>query len=289
MDNKDFVILKTLYEEKNITHTAKKLFMTQPALSDRLKRLENEFGCTLFIRQSRGIIFTSEGELLYKYCLRSLTDYEKTKNLLLSNTSVPKGVLTIGCSNVFAKYRMPKILSEFKKLYPDIEINMRSGYSTERYKDFLEGNIHICIARGDHNWTEQKQMLWEEPLCLLTSQDINFTDLPTLPYIHYKTDSILQGVLDDWWYAHFQKPPRTTIEVDAMDTALKLVQNHLGYTLLSQSCAQDTPTIKTIPLYMPIGTPLMRKTWIYYRNNYIHFKTIKAFVNFIIQHECSSP
>ena len=61
MDNKDILLLKTLYEEKNITHTAKRLFLSQPALTDRLKRLEAEFGCTLFLRQPRGIQFTSEG------------------------------------------------------------------------------------------------------------------------------------------------------------------------------------------------------------------------------------
>ena len=54
MDNKDILLLKTLYEEKNITHTAKRLFLSQPALTDRLKRLEAEFGCTLFLRQPRG-------------------------------------------------------------------------------------------------------------------------------------------------------------------------------------------------------------------------------------------
>ena len=51
MDDKDFLLIKTLYEEQNITHTAKKLFISQPAISDRLKRLEAEFGCQLFIRQ----------------------------------------------------------------------------------------------------------------------------------------------------------------------------------------------------------------------------------------------
>ena len=67
MDDKDFLLIKTLYEEQNITHTAKKLFISQPAISDRLKRLEAEFGCQLFIRQPRGILFTSQGEMLVQY------------------------------------------------------------------------------------------------------------------------------------------------------------------------------------------------------------------------------
>lgn len=286
MDDKDFILLKTLYEEKNITHTAKRLYMSQPALSDRLKKLEQEFGCTLFIRQPRGITFTSEGELLCRYFNHALTDYHRIREILAargSDGNSIKGILKIGCSNVFAKYHMPKLLSEFKKAYPDIEINLRSGYSHNRYKDFLEGEIHICIARGDHNWSEQKSLLWQEPLCLFTKTPLELKDLPSAPYIHYKTDPILQSVLDDWWYAHFQKPPRTTIEVDAMDTALKLVQQNLGYTLLSKSCGRDTPDILAIPLHLPNREPLLRNTYMYYRNNYKHLSSVKAFVDFINQ------
>ena len=62
------------------------------------------------------------------------------------------------CSNVFAKYHMPSLLSEFKKKYPAIDISLKSGFSTNRYKDFLEGRFHVCIIRGEHNWSEHKKM-----------------------------------------------------------------------------------------------------------------------------------
>ena len=77
-DDKDFLLIKTLYEEQNITHTAKKLFISQPAISDRLKRLEAEFGCQLFIRQPRGILFTSQGEMLVQYVNEADERYQKS-------------------------------------------------------------------------------------------------------------------------------------------------------------------------------------------------------------------
>lgn len=285
MDNKDFILIKILYDEKNITHTAKRLFISQPALSDRLKKLENEFGCTLFIRQPRGILFSSEGEILYKYFNHAYSEYQRMKDILSSKNASTRGVLKIGCSNVFAKYHMPKLLSRFTQLYPDIEINMKSGYSYNRYKDFLEGALHVCIVRGDHNWGEQKHLLLQEPLCLFTKMPLDISKLPNLPYIHYKTDPLLQNVLDEWWYAHYQKPPKTIIEVDAMDTALKLVSQNLGFTLLSQSCGKDTPDILSIPLYLPNGEPLLRKTWLYYRNNYTYLNTVKLFIDFTLQYK----
>ncbi|MCI7195689.1 MAG: LysR family transcriptional regulator, partial [Acidaminococcus fermentans] len=115
MDNKDILLLKTLYEEKNITHTAKRLFLSQPALTDRLKRLEAEFGCTLFLRQPRGIQFTSEGELLYRFFLQMESSYQKIRDSLSDARIHPAGTLSIACSNVFAKYHMPRILTQFRK------------------------------------------------------------------------------------------------------------------------------------------------------------------------------
>ena len=129
MDNKDILLLKTLYEEKNITHTAKRLFLSQPALTDRLKRLEAEFGCTLFLRQPRGIQFTSEGELLYRFFLQMESSYQKIRDSLSDARIHPAGTLSIACSNVFAKYHMPRILTQFRKTYPRIEIHMKSGFS----------------------------------------------------------------------------------------------------------------------------------------------------------------
>ena len=76
MDDKDFVLLKTLYEEKNITHTAKRLFMSQPALSDRLKKLEQEFGCTLFIHSEPNILADNE-QCGYYYRLLNIEILDK--------------------------------------------------------------------------------------------------------------------------------------------------------------------------------------------------------------------
>lgn len=281
MNEKDLLLIKTLFEEKNITHTAKRLFISQPAISDRLHKLETELNCSLIVRQPRGISFTSEGELLYQYAIRHLQDYDQLKATLSSDRSTTRGVLKIGCSNIFSKYKLPPLLSKFIELYPEVDVSMRSGYSHNRFKDFLEGNIHVCIARGEHNWQENKTLLWEEPLCLFSKYPPDWNQIPNMPYIHYITDPMLQNVLDEWWYSLFKTPPKTIIEVDAMDTALKLVQQNLGYTLLSQSCTIDTPDLLASPLYYKSGQPVLRSTYMYYRNNYEQFAATKAFVDFI--------
>ncbi len=281
MDSKDILLLKTLYEEKNITHTARRLFISQPAITDRLKRMEAEFGTTLFIRQPRGIQFTSAGELVHQYCLRTEKDYRQVRAALEGLTTHPGGTLSIGCSNVFAKYHMPRLLSQFQKTCPQIQIHLQSGFTHNLYRDFLQGKFQVCIVRGDHNWTEERKFLWQDALCLFSRNPVDLERLPEYPYIHYVTDPLLQDVLDDWWYSHYRETPRAIIVTDAMDTAMKMVQQGLGFTLLSQSCGQDAPDIRPVPLTQSDGSPLMRKTWLYYRKDYQLVSSIKAFVEFM--------
>ena len=281
MDDKDLQIIKVLHEEKNITHTAKRLFMSQPSLSDRLKKLENELGRTLFIRQPRGLVFTDHGERLYQYAQTTLDNYQQLKADLSSENTRISGRLLMGCSNIFANYHMPQLLSQFKDQYPDIDISMSSGYSQQQYKKLLSDSLHICISRGDHNWNECKHLIWREPLCVISQEPIELTSLPDAPYIHYTTDANLQEILEEWWYSHFNKPPRTTITVDSMDTAIRLAKENLGYTLLSQSCLQDAPHLHWEPLHTPKGEPILRDTWMYYRKCYENLGPVKAFVDFM--------
>ena len=114
MDTKDCTILKTLAEENNITYAARRLFMTQPALSERIKKLEKEFNCPIINRQARGVEFTYQGQRLVRYAEDLLNSYTSVRQELLAMGSEPRGTLNLGCSNVFAKYHIPHILSTFK-------------------------------------------------------------------------------------------------------------------------------------------------------------------------------
>ena len=62
MDEKDYELLLELYEQKNITKVAQKLFLTQPAISKRIQKMEEELQCQLFLRSIKGVLFTPAGE-----------------------------------------------------------------------------------------------------------------------------------------------------------------------------------------------------------------------------------
>ena len=283
MNSSDIDLFKTLYEEKNITHTAKRLFISQPALSHRLRNLEKEFDCTLVLRQPRGITFTPEGERLYRLLPpagKGLPGHPGGAFLL----PVPAGRLHIHrLLQRIQQIPYAQAAEPVQGVYPQVEIHLRSGFSQHLYRDFREGKFQLCIVRGDRNWEEEKTLFVAGPhLCLQqgTPGPDKAAQFPLHPLHH---GPAMQDLLDDWWYAHFSQPPMTTIETDAMDTSLKMVQQGLGFTFLTQSCGQDTPGLQAQILTDSKGNPLIRETWLYYRKDYTKLSGLKAFIDFITQ------
>ncbi|MCF0154544.1 MAG: LysR family transcriptional regulator [Veillonella sp.] len=281
MNHKDLVLYKTLFEEKNITHTAKRLFLSQPSISDRIKKLEQEFNCSLIIREARGIQFTQKGEQLYEYCLRSLKEYEEIREQLQLETAQVRGTLEIVASNIFARYLLPTLLKDFHQVAPYVKVAVKTGFSHNLYRMFLEGKYPIAIVRGDHNWSEHSIKLWEEPLCVFNKEEFEISELADMPYIRYTTDPALLNIFEEWWYANFKTRPNTIIEVDNIDMCMKLVQEGLGFTLLSHTVRFDHPEFYHKHLKDSEGKDIMLESWICYRNNYESLDHVKAFIDFM--------
>jgi len=284
MNNHDWLFLKTLGEELNLTKASKKLFIAQPTMTEKIKKLEQEFDCQLIIRQPRGIALTSEGEILVQYAKNALKEYYAMKDSMASmHKDELRGFLRIGCSNVFAKYHLPKLIVDFHKLYPKVEISFKSGFSTNLYQDFLRGECQAVIIRGDRLWSEAKYLLWQEPLCIFSATPLDLDKLPEQPYIHYNTDPGLQNVYDDWWFGRYHRKPYTITTNDAMDTVMKMVDGKVGYTILSDSCGSEYPHLYKYPLTSPTGKIIYRKTWLYHRNNYKAISVLKTFIEFLLK------
>jgi DNA-binding transcriptional LysR family regulator len=281
MDDKDFVLLKTLYKEKNITHTAKRLFISQPAISDRLKRLEAEFGCQLFIRQPRGIVFTPQGEVLMRFIDQTNDGYRRVKNMISSPVGETFGSLTIACSEFVTRYELPQLLSGFTKENPGVEVSVRSGIGSTCYGDFLKGKFDVCIIHSDFNWAEEKRKIWSSNLCLFSKDPIPLDKLPQTPCIHCISNTALRSLTDNWWYSKFREKPRTRIETASMDSAIKMIQEGLGFSLLPEICAKEVPDLCVTPIQTVKGEPVSYDAWMYYRSQYQLNKGMQLFIEYV--------
>lgn len=286
MDDKDWLILKTIAEEKNITKAADRLYISQPALTYRLRNLENEFGAKLVSRHPNGVNLTPQGEYLLSYTVEMLLRLNKAKEHIKNMENKVQGTLRLGSSSVFAHYELPPILKNFLELYPDVEISLKTGLSRRINRMLQKEEVSIAIIRGDYHWPEEKFLLREEPICLVSSSPIEFRELPHRPQVSYLTDSSLEPMVHEWWRESFSQPPRITMEVDSMDTCRQMVLHGLGWAILPAiGLGSNQGDLFTRELFWRNGNPLLRRTWLMFPKASLELSSVRAFAEFL-KHGC---
>ena len=115
-------IFIAVHDELNMTAAANKLFMTQPAVSQAIKELEDYYGVLLFERLSRRLYVTESGEILYQYATHIIKLFDKLEDNLKENAFQQE--LTIGANYTVGVALVHKYIEEFKNLYPDAKIRV---------------------------------------------------------------------------------------------------------------------------------------------------------------------
>lgn len=281
MDEKDWLLLKTLYEEKSITRAASMLFISQPALSTRLQKIEIRFNAQVVIRSKNGVRFTPEGEYLVKRAYNILKDMTAFEEDINNMRSTPTGTLRIGASNFFTKYLLPELLRRFKESYPAIEFQVSTGWSRDLVRSIYNGDVHIGFIRGNHSWIGEKHLLFEEEMCVVYKKKFTIENLPQIPLIQYQNDPSNQFLLDTWWSENFSIPPHIGMEVDRVDTCREMVCKGLGYGFLPSTILQEDQELYREKIIYKNGDPLIRSTWMFYQADALQLKLVEIFVDFI--------
>ncbi|MBL4938218.1 LysR family transcriptional regulator [Clostridium sp. YIM B02515] len=281
MDNRDWLILKLLYEKKNISKTALSLYISQPALTNRLQQLEKEFGVQIVLRERRGVSFTPEGEYLVKYAEEMLLRLDRVKENISNMKDGVSGTLRLGASKFMMKHKLPRILKLFKENYPNVEFKIVTGWSRDVFNLIYNQDVHIGFVRGDYNWPDSRHLLFEENICVVSKSMIDMKALPKLPRIEYKTDYLFKSILDNWWSENYSAPPLVSIEVDQVDTCREMVINDLGYAIMHDIVVKETDDLHRINITDKDGEPILRRTWMFYHEDLLKLNLVKAFVDFI--------
>lgn len=281
MDEKDWLIITTVYEEKNITKAANKLFTSQPAITYRLNQLEEEVGVRLIWRDKKGIKFTPQGEYIVKYAKEMLVKLQQTKDHLLNTTEESAGMIRLGVSSNYARFILPDVLKEFSEKYSNIQFKVFTGWSYEVLKEIEQDNIALGIVRGDIYWQNNKVLLNRESLCIISKDPIDLTGLPQEPRIVFKTDPKLQQIMDSWWYSNYSQPPAINMEIDNIETCTKLVSRGLGYAIVPELAVADMTDLHKVVLKDGNEQPLNRPTWLIYKETEVLYPAVQNFIDFL--------
>ncbi|MCI9378277.1 MAG: LysR family transcriptional regulator [Eubacterium sp.] len=130
----------------NISKAAKELYISQPAISKSIQKLEDGLGCTLFVRSSRGVMLTEEGELFYSYVKSAFETLSQGEKKLHRSIELGIGYLKIGVSSTLCKYLLLPYLKEFIRRYPHISISISCQSTNETLELLEEDKIDIGLV-----------------------------------------------------------------------------------------------------------------------------------------------
>lgn len=150
-----------LCRTRNYTKTAENLHMTQPAVSQHIKYLEEFYGCKLFNYNKKVLTITEQGEALYKYLLTMSSDANKIREEI-KNIDISKKNLHFGATFTIGEFIIPKIISEISSKYPEINISFIIRDTSELLEELKKGNIDFAFIEGFFEKTEYENYLFSK-------------------------------------------------------------------------------------------------------------------------------
>ena len=137
----------TVASTGSFTGAAQKLHLTQPAISQHIQALEEEFGVRLFIRKGRGIALTEEGRILLKKTQEIQNIAREIFTDLQERNELRQGKLRLAVTEVII-YLLPSVVHEFKKRYPGVDVELHCATSPAAVRMVAEGKADFAVARA---------------------------------------------------------------------------------------------------------------------------------------------
>ena len=147
--NINFELYKIFYEVAlagSISGGAKKLMISQPAVTQAIHNLEDELGGKLFIRTPKGVIFTNEGRELFEYVGMGIKYFEHGANKFSTLKELDSGVINIGATTTISECFLLPYLKRFRELYPNIVINIVNDLSDNLISLLRNGSVDIVFT-----------------------------------------------------------------------------------------------------------------------------------------------
>jgi len=140
MADRRLQVFHTVARLLSFTKAAETLHMTQPAVTFQVRQLEEHFNTRLFDRTHNRISLTEAGKRVFEYSDRIFEHYAEMESAVREMTGDVSGVLMIGASTTIAEYLLPALLGDFKKKYPDVNVQLKVSNS-DGIVHMVENNV----------------------------------------------------------------------------------------------------------------------------------------------------
>lgn len=218
---------------------AEALRVTQPAVSARIKALEDSLGVSLFERGRGGLALSPAGRALRPHAEQLLQAVALARQAVHNLRPASAGALQIAAALSICTYLLPDVLKRFQAAHPKVLITVRSGHSKEVLEMVLRGEAEIGLARSLQHPAVETVSLRDDPLILVGrsaswptgARRVRLEQVADQPLIFFDRGS------SDWTLSHglFRRAglvPNVVLEVETIETAKRMVERGIGLAFL---------------------------------------------------------
>lgn len=283
-------IFYTVANAGNISKAAKELFISQPAISKSIQKLEESLGCKLFSRSSRGVILTEEGTLLYHHVKDAFLSLEQGEDKLKRSLELGVGHLKIGVSSTLCKFLLLPYLKEFIRRNPHISISISCQSTNETLKLLDDNKIDIGLIgkpdnakniHFDHLTDIQDTFVaTRDYLANLHARGMDRADLYAHSTLMLLDKNNMSRQFIDEYLTQSQIAIGDTLDISNMDLLIDFAKIGVGVACVVKNFITDEladGSLVELPLPFPIPT---REVGFAYRQHTNPSNSLQSFINF---------
>lgn len=230
----------------SVSRAAEALFVTQPALTARLKSLESQVGAQLFVRTGRGVRLSEAGHAFLPYAQRALEAVSEGHRLVGEVARGGAGELALGAAPAVSTYVLPAILERFHLEHPNVRLAVRTGHSEEVLDLVLHEQVQIGLVRALRHPEIESVPLYEDELVLVANPAHRFAAAGEIAVEEMSEEQLIlfdrTSSYHDLTSAFFREAgvvPRGVMELDNIDATKKMVRQGLGVALLPHTAVAE--------------------------------------------------
>lgn len=280
MKIEDYQLLITLDETKTLRKAAEILYISQPAVTQRLKAIENSFGVDIFIRTKKQLITTTEGVMIIEHARDMLKRERLFFDKMQAHIGEVNGTISIGCSSLIGQTLLPEVLSLYNSQFPNVEIQVQVG-STEQIKA-NHRDYHVMITRGNKVMNLTNTHLFDDDHYFIFPKEKK-DEVAQLPFIEFQADPIYISQIKEWYNENFGQDYHATITVDQVATCKEMLVSGVGVTILPEIMMKNID--KKMFEFEKVNIdsqPLIRSTYMSYDGSMLQLPQVESFVTLML-------
>lgn len=249
-------------KREHMTEAALALHVAQSAVSRQIYNLEEELGVPLFYREGRKIKLTPVGNTFLTHMQKALDMIERAKREMAESMDPEKGTIRIGFPSSLASYILPKVISDFREVYPEAKFTLKQGSYRYLIDSVIKGHINMALIgplppnekkiHGETLFIERLVALLSTSHPLAKKKTLQLHNLQGDPFILYPKGYVLREIVMKACKAH-GFDPEVAFEGKDTDAIKGLVAAGLGVTLIPEISLIDSLPRFTVKL--PLEDP----------------------------------